>query len=269
MAENLIVSHVQRVEFPEEYRVLSSDNKFKTVKNKSRLRSLCPVLVEGIIRIGGRLSRAEVPQHPAIIPADCHVSTLIVRHYHHIFANCGVDYVLSILRQRYWILRGRPLIKRLINSKHNGCKLCKRYSGSMSKQRMADLPPARVTPTGRAFASVGVDYFGPFCVKFKRGTTKRFGCIFTCLATRAVHFEVAYSLSTDSFLSACQRFTARRGKPDQIFSDNGTNLVAGSKELKKGISEWNQQRISDTLAQSHIQWSFNPPTASHMGGSWE
>ena len=92
---------------------------------------------------------------------------------------------------------------------------------------MADLPIDRVTPGKPPFSFVGVDFFGPILIKQGRSERKRYGCLFTCLSTRAVHIEVAISLETDAFLNALHRFIARRGTPDIIRSDNGTNLVGG------------------------------------------
>ena len=66
---------------------------------------------------------------------------------------------------------------------------------------MASLPCPRVTAFERPFASTGVDYFGPFLIKQGRSQVKRYGCIFTCLAIRAIHIEVAHSLDAESFLS--------------------------------------------------------------------
>jgi hypothetical protein len=78
---------------------------------------------------------------------------------------------------------------------------------------MAPLPEARVTPGEPPFSSVGIDYFGPLKVKYKRGTVKRYGCVFTCLAIRAIHIEIAHDLSTDSFIQAVSSFVSRRGPP--------------------------------------------------------
>ena len=77
-----------------------------------------------------------------------------------------------------------------------------------------------------------------------------------------MHLEVAYSLDTDSFLGAFSRFTARRGVPKVVISDNGTNLTAAEKELKSMLEELNDKKIEQKLRE--IMWKFLPPAASHM-----
>ena len=126
-----------------------------------------------------------------------------------------------------------------------------------------------MSPDKPPFSFVGVDYFGPLIVKAARTHLKRYGCLFTCLTTRAVHLEVAHSLTADSFIAAFQRFTSRRGVPEKVFSDNGTNLVKGDKELRKSLQEWNESKTGRHMLQREIEWHFNPPSASHMGGVWE
>ena len=98
---------------------------------------------------------------------------------------------------------------------------------------------------------------------------KRYGCIFTCMTTRAVHLKLAHSLSTDSFISALRRFVGRRGCVSRIYSDNGTNFVGADKELRKALEDWNQHRIAACLQQKEIDWHFNTLTASHFRGVWE
>ena len=60
---------------------------------------------------------------------------------------------------------------------------------------------------------------------------ERYLCLFTCLATRAVHLEMAFALDTYSFLNAFYRMVSRRGKPEEVVSDNGGNFFAAGKEL--------------------------------------
>ena len=129
--------------------------------------------------------------------------------------------------------------------------------------------PWIVSPDEPPFTNVGVDYFGPFGVKRGRSVVKRYGVIFTCLATRAIHLEMASSLDTDSFIHALRRFIARRGQVKELRSDNGTNFVGAQRELKEAIEGWNQGQIHNILLQRGINWIFNPPAGSHHGGVWE
>ena len=132
---------------------------------------------------------------------------------------------------------------------------------------MADLPPRRLTPNKPPFSFVGVDFFGPFLIRKGRSNTKRYGVIFACLTTRSIHLEVAYNLDTSSFIQTLRRFVTRRGQVTEIVSDNGTNFIGGERELREAIQAWNNEQISDFLLQKGIHWSFNPPGASHHGGT--
>ena len=158
------------------------------------------------------------------------------------------------------------MVQRVLNT----CVPCKRHHAKPAEQLMASLPRERVdVGKNPPFTYTGVDYFGPMSVKYRRGTVKRYGCIFTCLVTRAVHIEVAHSMDSDSFLMALHRFIARRGKPQKMFSDNGTNFVAADKELADEIRTINNKKMKDDMLLEAIEWNFNPPHAPHMGGAWE
>ena len=134
---------------------------------------------------------------------------------------------------------------------------------------MADLPKARVEVDLPPFSNTGIDYFGPIAVKYRRGTVKRWGCLFTCMVTRAVHIEVAHDMTADSFLMAFHRFVARRGKPNVVYSDNGSNFTAAEKELREEIEAINFERVENDMLLEAIEWHFLPPYAPHMGGVWE
>ncbi|XP_072022069.1 uncharacterized protein [Amphiura filiformis] len=134
---------------------------------------------------------------------------------------------------------------------------------------MSDLPKDRVTPGEPPFSRVGMDYFGPLEVKQGRSIVKRYGVVFVCLASKAIHIEMAASLDTDACVNVIRRFVSRRGQVKQIRSDNGTNLIGAERELRREIAAWNQDRIHDYLLQREIEWTFNPPAGSHHGGIWE
>jgi len=231
------------------------------VHKSSPLYRLEPVMLDdGLIRVGGRL-----PSHPVILPNKHDVTNLIIRHFHVLYGHCGREHTLAQIRQQYWIIGGRSAVRRVLTS----CRCCRLRGAKPTDQRMSDLPIDRITPGDPPFSYTGVDLFGPFNVKRGRSVLKRYGCVITCLRIRAVHIEVVQSLDTDSFINALQRFICRRGQPKVIRSDNGTNFVGTEKELRVAVDKWNMNKIHGFLQQKAIEWKFNTPTASHMGGVWE
>ena len=108
-------------------------------------------------------------------------------------------------------------------------------------------------PDKPPFSFVGIDNFGLLIVKAGRRHLKRYGCLFTCLTTRAVHLEVAHSLTAASFIAAFQCFLAQRGVPEKVYSNNGTNLVKGDKDLRKSTQQWNISMIERHMTQQEIE----------------
>ena len=104
---------------------------------------------------------------------------------------------------------------------------------------MADLPGDRIVSGETPFSRVGMYYFWPFHVKRDGISVKRYGVLFTCLATRAIHLEIAFSLDRVSCVNSITRFLSRRGTVKVIWSDNGTNLVGAERELREQIQAWN------------------------------
>ena len=136
---------------------------------------------------------------------------------------------------------------------------------------MAELPFDRLQEAP-PITCCGVDLFGPFIITNRRKELKRYGVMFTCLCSRAIHIEVAHSLETDSFILALRRFIGRRGNIRQMRSDNGSNFFGAVRELRKSFRGMNHTQISEylqTCGTDWITWINNPPTASHMGGVWE
>ena len=80
-----------------------------------------------------------------------------------------------------------------------------------------------------------------------------------------MHIEVANDLSTDSFINALKRFIARRGQPDEIFSDNGTNFVGAKRVFCESLQSVQHSKLNNFC----LQLGFYSPYSSHMGGAWE
>ena len=239
----------------------------------SDLKNLNPIKTEqsDILCVGGRIEYANVlpmrTRHPWILPDKHHVTRLIVGEYHRLVGHGGVERVLTELRKKFWVLKGRAFVKNVILP----CVTCKRRSPQACKQLMSPLPSVRILPDESPFNTVGVDYFGPFLIKRGRSEHKRYVCLFTCMKIRAVHLELSWTLDADSFIQALQRFTARRGEPREIYSDNGTNLTGAEAELRRALQELikKEDTIRNDLRKKNIEWKFGTPRASWMGGVWE
>ena len=80
-------------------------------------------------------------------------------------------------------------------------------------------------------------------------------------------------MSTDGFLNAFSRMASRRGLPEEMTSDNGTNFVGANNELRHLSRDWTKtQRHKETrqrTADKGIKWRFNPPGGPHFGGAHE
>lgn len=239
----------------------------KKLQRNTRLYRLDPFVdIDGVLRVGGRLRRAEFElgeKHPIILPRNDHVSRLVVRHYHQRVHHQGRCITRGAVRQAgYWIIGGHNVTSKEIHS----CVTCKRLRGRPLEQQMADLPADRLE-VGAPFTNVGFDVFGPWEVHTRKtrggaANSKRWGLVFTCLTSRAIHIELLESMDASAFICALRRFFALRGQATILRCDQGTNFVGGKSELDFG-------KIQQFVTEQECQWRMNPPHASHFGGVWE
>ena len=209
-AERVLIQHEQRRCFDEEFKRIESGSR---VKRQSVVYKLDPYIDEqGMLRVGGRLSRSELSEdvkHPILLSKLSPLSRFIISSIHSHIGHLGKNFILTKLRERFWIVGASAIIKSIISK----CVTCRKYRAPAMRQKMADLPVDRVTADIAPFTMIGIDYFGPFTIKQRRSMVKRYGVIFTCLKTRAIHLEIAHTLDTDSCLNAIRRFISRRGVP--------------------------------------------------------
>ena len=129
---------------------------------------------------------------------------------------------------------------------------------------MSNLPFARLEPMKPPFSSTGIDLFRPAMIKQRRARLKRWGALFSCFTTQAIHLEVVEGYDTDNFIASLQRFVNRRGKPRDVHSDCNINLKETTSELNIKI-----KRIKKYSSNKQITWHFNPPAAPYMVRIWE
>ena len=98
--------------------------------------------------------------------------------------------------------------------------LCIHQDGSCKMKPMAPWPKSKMTESP-AFEHTGLDYFRPLYIKQNKERKKAWVCIFTCITVIEMHLELVEDMKSEQFLLALRRFVARRGKPNEIISDNG------------------------------------------------
>lgn len=170
----------------------------------------------------------------------------------------------TIRRAGYWITNLSRITASIIYS----CVPCRMMRRPPETQKMCDLPKDR-TEEAPPFTYVGCDLFGPFQVVHGRKTEKKYGVIFTCMSSRAVHLELLDDMTTDSFINCLRCFFALRGDVRQIRCDRGTNFVGADNELNRALEEIDNSLLKSFLLQHRCEFVFNTPGSSHMGGAWE
>lgn len=204
-------------------------------------------------------------KNPVILPKSGHITRLIISHAHEKTNHSGRGLTLNQLRSNgYWVINGNAAVRSFIAR----CVRCRYLRGTVGEQKMANLPNSRLEP-GPPFSYCGIDYFGPWYVKQGRKEVKRYGALFTCMNSRAIHIEVSHSMETDSFLQALRRFISRRGPVREIRSDQGTNFIGAENELKRALQEMDDEKIKRQLLKQGTDWIRNPASASNFGGVWE
>lgn len=228
-----------------------------------RLSSLTPFIDENrLLRVRGRVERSPGENskfEPLILDTNHPVTKLLIEHYHVKTHHTHHETVINELRQNYWILGIRRCFQSIVN-KCTGCCLLR---ASPYIPKMVKLPQVRLGFHFGPFTYCGLDYFGPIMARIRRRHEKRWGALFTFLIVRAIHIELADSISTDFALMAIQRFAAWRGFPAVIFSDNGANFRGSSQELKDMIEILNDDNIKRDLTSfvrnNNFEWRFNSP----------
>lgn len=263
-AELFIIRLVQEDAFCTEIKALKEKQEVTSTQS-FRLHKLHPFVDKhNILRVGGRLTKATLHsdvKQPAILPKGHHVSRLLIKHFHEQICHQGRGMTMNEIRSKgFWILGCSSEVSSIIYL----CLKCRKYRKSTQEQVMADLPPERLAATP-PFTYSGMDCFGPFYVKEGRKELKRYGLLFTCMCSRAVHIEALTDLSSDSFLNALRCFISIRGNVRQLHSDQGTNFVGAKREFQELMKGSTEERMKE-LGCSFI---FNPPSSSHMGGVWE
>lgn len=268
-AEIFIIRMLQQSELQEE---MQSIQRGELPKRFATLQAF--IDSDGLLRVGGRLQNSKLPydaKHQLLLPQKHRVTKMLVKKLHEDRLHEGQSGLLAAVRQKFWITNARSVIRKVIYD----CIKCFRTKPRIIQPLMGDLPESRVTISA-PFELTGIDYAGPMYVKegrYKPKVVKAYIALFVCLTTKAIHLELVSDLTTEAFLAALDRFVNRRGMVRKIFSDNATNFVGASKELRQLREMFNDQyergKINDFLINREVGWEFIPPRSPNFGGLWE
>ena len=249
----------------EAVRLNSSENKYQ--ESRKFISDLNLFLDEDqLLRSRGRLNEGDIAYDancPKLLSPKSFLCQLIVGDLHFQNHHAGVQQVLSLVRKEFWIPQGRNTVKKILRR----CVVC-RYD----KRKAFPYPGPPPLPMERVqyvhpFECTGVDFTGAIKVRNRSGETQKlYICLFTCVATRAVHLQLINSLSAEAFVLCLRRFVAKCSLPSKLLSDNGTNFVAVSKFL---VELQDEAVVQDYLTTHKIKWQFISPRAPWQGGVYE
>ena len=227
----------------------------------------------GILRINGRLAENRTTsleeRNPIFLTTAMPIAKELAKMTHEDNKHAGgAQHLMADLRTKFWIEHGLTMAKRVLKE----CSECARNNARTIAHQTAPLHYTRTdAPVGRVFHSIGIDMFGPMEVTQGRGKPrgKRYGLIITCCFSRAISVEVMRDASADSCLMAFKRHAAIYGQPEEINSDQGTNLQYARKVLMEIQTVWED---AQPLLKDHfpgIKWRVNPPYSPSYGGHYE
>lgn len=229
-------------------------------ENKQIKRWTLDMTIDGAIRMRTPVTKRMDTigfRYPYILPRNHLLVQQLIYETHVLYCHAGVQFLMSKLREKYWITQTRKTIAKVVLA----CKRCKRHSEKKIKVISAALPEKRVK-SGEIFDTTGVDLFGHL---FLKDGSKVWVVLYTCAVYRAVQLDIINSLDIPSFIQSLKRFIYQHGRPNTMMSDNGTNFT-GTARLLKTIDE---AKFKEECDVHKIKWNFIPPAAPWWGGFWE
>lgn len=169
-----------------------------TVDNKKKLSTLDTILDKnGLIRLKTRICNKKYSNcflFPIVLPLKHAVVKRLIFEYHIRSCHVGIQSLMSVIREKYWILGDRRTLRSVLSE----CVVYRRHQAKAFSVASPPLPLDRVRDAD-VFEVSGMDFAGPLYLK---NGEKAWICLFTCAIYRVVHLELVSSLSTPHFMQA-------------------------------------------------------------------
>lgn len=182
---------------------------------------------DGLLKVKSKFGRWKRDQNfccPILLPKQSNLTKMIIRDAHVKSAHSGCYSLLTSLRRKFWVLNFFSTVKRVLRE----CVICRRLNARPVKLNQSPYRDFRVMPPSEPFKFLFMDYLGPITTKTPTKSKVWLLCL-TCLWSRAVNLVICPDLSVKSFLRAFQIHVFQQGMPSKVFSDSGSQLVAGAK----------------------------------------
>ena len=129
-AETELIKFLQRAHFPDVFTQPRHAEQIVTKNLPRYLQKLHPVILDGVLRVGGRLGGAPVDfdlKHPVILPQRSHFAELVIKEHHALVGHSGANHTWASLRQKFWIVKGGAAVRSSIGH----CVSCKNRKSSL------------------------------------------------------------------------------------------------------------------------------------------
>ncbi len=267
-------------------RIASFAQELKYLRNQSKtsppanVRNLGLYIdADGLSKSKGRLNNAPIlpsEKRPILLPSKHYFTNLVIRQVHQEVMHSGINHTLSMFRERFWILRGRETVKRILKE----CVVCLRHQArACSPQPTPDLPRIRVDDAP-PFANTGLDFLGPlYITEGKHSDENTSSKVYVCLYTFGSSSSYKILLSFTMFITyitypsigqSCRLNFSKHNTKD-MNSSTIANVLYRNFNVKKNKLIWSGSledlkalvltEVDEDTAQS-ITWR------SPSGGKW-
>ena len=279
------LQYIQQQCFPDELVLLQEG---KNVKRTSPILKLSPFYdgKDSLIKMGGRIDFSDLSEeekHPVVLPSKSYIVRLIVEDTHRRQLHAGINQTLISVRDNYWIIRGRQIVRSVVKS----CFICRKLNPVRLQVQTAPLPRDRIIQCV-PFEVVGIDFTGPLYVyegppkekfdpELRRKVlsyedvpcSKMYICLYTCAVTRAIHLELVWDLTAESFIRSFRRFISTRGMCRTIYSDNAKTFEKAEKDLQFYLELMKGKEFQAFLTEHNIEWKYILECSPWWGGFYE
>ncbi len=261
----LLIREVQRIHFSDQISSVDEKGNISFDKQSTLQNFGAHVDQYGLVRLRTRLEQTvnfsyeEV--HPIILPPHCHFSRLVIANTHHQLFHPGVDRTCSSIRERFYIINQRRMVKHFVNK----CVICRRKRHLPTSIRHGPVPSFRYDVFSPPFANTGIDLFGPVKVPMENDA-KAYGVIYVCATSRLVFIDAIPDMTAESVFQSVTHFVARNGLPRMFYSDNGKQLIKVKNDLQKYLEEMTLKRPDQEY---RLEWQHLTAHSPWKGGFYE